>query len=56
MVLSPASVSRLKDAVFELRCAAEDISTAAAEGATGEELQVLCQELLDIARQVEKMR
>lgn len=47
---------RLQDSLFELRCSAEDIATAAREGAGGEELQELCTELVDLARTIEKLR
>lgn len=56
VVLSQAKVSTLKDALFELRCAAEDIATAVEEQAEAEELQLLSKELVELARRIEQMR
>ncbi|WP_128889861.1 hypothetical protein [Corynebacterium pelargi] len=56
VVLSAQKASGLKDALFELRCAAEDIATAAQEGASSEELSALCDELVSLAKQIEQTR
>lgn len=56
VVLRPERVDELRDELFELKCAAEDIQTAAAEGADAEELRHLCDELVEIANRVEKLR
>lgn len=46
----------LRDKLFELRCAAEDIATAAGEGARPREIEELCAELVTMARKIEKLR
>ncbi|MEJ5927315.1 hypothetical protein WG915_01630 [Corynebacterium sp. H128] len=56
VILRPEKVSQLKDSLFELRCSAEDIATAASEGATGEELRELCEDLVELTRAIEKLR
>lgn len=50
-----ADVGKLKDGLFELRCAAEDIQTAVLEGADAAELRELCGEMVVKARAVEKL-
>jgi hypothetical protein len=42
--------------LFQLRCAAEDVATAAADGADGAELRRLAGELVDTARGLERLR
>ncbi|MEJ5996687.1 hypothetical protein [Corynebacterium sp. H130] len=56
VILRPEKVSRLKDSLFELRCAAEDVATAASEGASAEEMRQLCDDLVELARDIEKLR
>ncbi|MDU0477668.1 hypothetical protein QVA66_00250 [Staphylococcus chromogenes] len=56
VILHPHRVTELKDSLFELRCAAEDIATAAAEDASAEEMRILCDELVSLARSVEQLR
>ncbi|AEX39501.1 hypothetical protein CPTD_01181 [Corynebacterium pseudotuberculosis] len=56
VVLRPERVSELRDSLFELRCAAEDIATASSEGADPMEMQQLCSELVVLAKQIEKLR
>lgn len=56
VILRPEKVSQLQDSLFELRCAAEDVATAAAEGANAEELRQLCEDLVELARTIEKLR
>ncbi|ARU46133.1 hypothetical protein [Corynebacterium silvaticum] len=56
VVLRPERVSELRDSLFELRCAAEDIATASSEGADPTEMQQLCSELVALAKQIEKLR
>ncbi|QTH60824.1 hypothetical protein J5O04_08370 [Corynebacterium hindlerae] len=56
VILRPEKASRLKDSLFELRCAAEDVATAASEGADGEEIRQLCEDLVELARSIEKLR
>ncbi|MCH6196124.1 hypothetical protein MHT86_01230 [Corynebacterium mastitidis] len=56
VIMTQERAERLQDSLFELRCSAEDIATAAREGAGGEELQELCTELVELARSIEKLR
>lgn len=56
VIMKPDKVRALGDDLFELRCAAEDIATAAAEGAQPDEIRELCTELVALARQIEKLR
>lgn len=53
--MSPEKVRRLHDNLFELRCAAEDIATAAQEGADATEIQQLSSELVQLARRIERL-
>lgn len=56
VIIHPERAAALRDSLFELRCAAEDVATASAEGAGPEELRDLCQELVTLARTIEKLR
>ncbi|MDP9851028.1 hypothetical protein J2S56_000518 [Corynebacterium lowii] len=56
VIMTPQRAERLQDSLFELRCSAEDISTAASEGVSAEELRELCSELVELARSIEKLR
>lgn len=56
VIMTADRAERLQDSLFELRCSAEDIATAAREGARGEELEELCTELVNLARTIEKLR
>lgn len=49
-------MASFQDSLFELRCSAEDIATAVEEGAPAQEVRQLCEELVDLARRVEKLR
>jgi len=44
------------DRMFEVRCAAEDVATAVAEGAESSELTQLCERLTELAREAERFR
>lgn len=55
-ILKPETVSMLRDNLFVLRCTAEDIRTAVDEGANPDELRNICDELIELARTVEKLR
>ena len=46
----------LRDKLFELRCAAEDIATATNEGAAPDEIQSLCDELVTMAKKLERLQ
>ena len=56
VILSQQKVDEIRDRLFELRCAAEDIQTAATEGASASELGPLCDELVGLAQKLEKLR
>lgn len=56
IVLSARRYEALKDGLFELRCAAEDIATAASEGESPAEMGKLCGELIALARRIEDIR
>ncbi|MGH3628330.1 MAG: hypothetical protein ACRDRL_12935 [Sciscionella sp.] len=56
VVLSTAELADLQDRLFQLRCAAEDIVTAAADGATPAELSGLADMVADSARGLEHLR
>lgn len=56
VVLTAEEASALADRVFEVRCAAEDVATAVAEGAGRAELSALCVELIRLAREAERFR
>ncbi|AKK05906.1 hypothetical protein CMUST_07905 [Corynebacterium mustelae] len=56
VIIQPEKVDRLQDSLFELRCAAEDIRTALTDGASADELAPLCDELVELARSIEKLR
>lgn len=55
-MLSAAEASAVVDRAFEVRCAAEDIATAIAEGASGGELRELVDSLVSLAREAERLR
>lgn len=54
--MSPERASELKDSLFELRCAAEDIATAVKDGEDPHEISFLCREMVELARNIEKLR
>lgn len=56
VVLSAAELAALQDRLFQLRCAAEDVETAAADGATQSELRGLASALARNARELEQLR
>lgn len=56
VVLSGDEVAALQDRLFQLRCAAEDVATAAVDGAGSDELQKLASEVSRIASDIEALR
>lgn len=56
VVLSADEATRLLDRVYQLRCAAEDVATAVAEGANKAELRDLCDTLLSAAKAADGWR
>jgi hypothetical protein len=55
-VLSADEAERLSDRVYQLRCAAEDVSIAVDEGADPAELRDLCDTLLTAAKAADGWR
>lgn len=56
VVLTAEEASALADRAFILRCAAEDVATAVADGADADELVPLCADLMVLARAAERLR
>lgn len=56
VVLSADEINALQDKLFQLRCAAEDVVSAVADGARPTELRTLADELARAARDVEQLR
>lgn len=56
VILNRNKVAEIRDRLYALRCAAEDIRTASAEGASTDDLAPLCDELVGLAEQLEKLR
>lgn len=56
VVLSAGEIAALQDRLFQLRCAAEDVGTAADDGATPAELRGMVDELAKHARDLEQLR
>ncbi len=56
VVLTAEEATELADRVYQVRCAAEDVATAVAEGAGTAELQDLCVELLRAAKAADGWR
>lgn len=55
-VLSAAELADLQDRLFQLRCAAEDVATAARDGATPAELAGLAEQVAITAKDLERLR
>ena len=56
VILSKAAAEELTDRLFEVRCAAEDIREAVADGEPSDSVLELCQELVALARDAEGVR
>ncbi|WP_425484931.1 hypothetical protein [Amycolatopsis anabasis] len=56
VVLSDAEIATLQDRLFQLRCAAEDVATAADDGAELPELRRMATELARVAQDLEQLR
>lgn len=56
LILSPDEVTALGDRMFALRCAAEDLATALAEGEGQSVLAGLSAELVQLAKEAERLR
>jgi hypothetical protein len=55
-VLSAAELADLQDRLFQLRCAAEDVATAADDGADPGELKSLAATVVENAHGLERLR
>lgn len=56
VVLSAAELADLQDRLFQLRCAAEDVVTAAEDGAAPGELTDLAAQVVRSAHGLERLR
>lgn len=56
LILSPDEVSALADRMFALRCAAEDLDIALAEGEDRSGLAELSADLVRLAKEAERLR
>ena len=56
MVLTAEEAESVGERMFEVRCAAEDVRTAIAEGAEPDELAELADRLVETARAAERLR
>jgi hypothetical protein len=56
VVLTADEAAELADRVYQVRCAAEDVSTAVEEGADGTELRQLCDALMRAAKAADGWR
>lgn len=56
MVLSAAELADLQDRLFQLRCAAEDVRTAADDGADRGELRRMAVQVTEAAVDLERIR
>ncbi|GAA0514137.1 hypothetical protein GCM10011581_36740 [Saccharopolyspora subtropica] len=56
VVLSAAELADLRDRLFQLRCAAEDVVTAVDDAADYAELRKLAVQVVDVAVQLERLR
>ena len=56
VVLTADEAAELSDRVYQVRCAAEDVSTAIDEGAQPSELRELCDALMRAARAADGWR
>lgn len=56
MVLSAQEAADLADRWFAARCAAEDVATAVAEGADPSELAELTANVVELAKDAERLR
>ncbi|MDR7303489.1 hypothetical protein [Haloactinomyces albus] len=56
VVLSATELDDLQDRLFQLRCAAEDVATAVADGATSSELAAMAARVTEAAGELERIR
>lgn len=56
LILPRSTAEELTDRLFEVRCAAEDISAAVSDGEPAGSITALCDELVNLARDAEGIR
>ncbi len=56
VMLTAEEAAQLSDRVYQVRCAAEDVTTAVDEGATSDELRQLCDALMQAAKAADGWR
>jgi hypothetical protein len=56
VVLTAEEAAELSDRVYQVRCAAEDVTTAVEEGADAVELKQLCDALMQAAKAADGWR
>lgn len=56
VVLSAVELGDLQDRLFQLRCAAEDVATAAADGAALPELRNMAARVVEASGELERIR
>lgn len=56
VVLTPGEAAELSDRIYQVRCAAEDVTTAVEEGADTVELRQLCDALMTAAKAADGWR
>jgi hypothetical protein len=56
VVLSTAELTDLQDRIYQVRCSAEDLVTAADENATAGEMAALALDILKMAQDLERLR
>lgn len=56
MVLSAEELADLQDRLFQLRCAAEDVATAAEDGVEHAELRRMAAAVVGVAHELERIR
>lgn len=56
VVLSATELADLQDRLFQLRCAAEDVSTAVDDAAEPDEVRKLANQVVRVAAELERLR
>lgn len=56
VIITPAEAEALRDRLYEVRCAAEDLRTAIDEGSGVDELLSLADELVQLTSSAERLR
>jgi hypothetical protein len=56
VVMSDTEIATLQDRLFQLRCAAEDVVTAANDGASVDEIRQMADDIARAAKELEQLR